>query len=336
MEPQQIQYKRQGKHTPKGNIGSWIQTKWSSVFTKGGKRPHQEGCPTSSSTTSSPTSEPKTPLQYGDEFQGDSFGIPLTGRTKTVDSMTASEFAEAVGIHVLAVNDTQDDLQCQKPSRFKVCVPPSSQARPIPSPSTASSTSSPSPTTGRMYMDFNAATCPIPLRSLGDRGNNARSFAPPALDMSMFLPPDSLAIPPSPVSARAGHSRSPSVPITPTCEAQPDDLELLTFRHTRSQSVCIPTATVDDSSLYTSTSFGQRMVQVSNKGRFTLTREQSDHYTARQGGYVRRPSAGMSRFHVVRSMDRPVKVSSQGDAESDQQTLKSNGTLKSIDSGVAL
>ncbi|KAJ3172733.1 hypothetical protein HDU88_006063 [Geranomyces variabilis] len=222
--------------------------------------------------------------------------------------------------------------------------------------STPSQPSNPSPTD--IYIIENAKTCPIPLRPL----SQTTRIVPPVLDKSFFLPPPSMPLGRalSPILSSPRHTRSPSGPATPA--TAPDDLlllgsaemlELQALKHTRSKSICVPRAGGNDDAQQqqqhqqlSSSSVGNRLVHVSNKGRFQLTREQSDYYTARRPGHVRAKSHAAtdtpspSRFHVVRSMDRPIQVSAaavalESPGSDDEQALKS-GTLKSMDSGVAL
>ncbi|KAJ3154806.1 hypothetical protein HDU89_008046 [Geranomyces variabilis] len=212
-----------------------------------------------------------------------------------------------------------------------------------------------SPSLTDIYIIENAKTCPIPLRPL----SQTTRIVPPALDKSFFLPPPSMPLGRalSPILSSPRHTRSPSGPATPA--TAPDDLlllgsdemlELQALKHTRSKSICVPRAGGNDDAQQqqqlSSSSVGNRLVHVSNKGRFQLTREQSDYYTARRPGHVRAKSHAAtdtpspSRFHVVRSMDRPIQVSAaavalESPGSDDEQALKS-GTLKSMDSGVAL
>lgn len=309
-------------------VAVWFQKKWASVFRKKSKL---------------------RDINNNNKYHPSvDFGIPLNehGRQDTAESMTAEEFAKAVGIQILVATDADDEEEHNRETLLQDAaistLPPSDPCPLIP--------------LERRYMEANSVTLPLQLRTTSGTATLLRKNAPPPLDMSLFLPPiTEKQTNPSP----SRHTRSPSVPNLPSPSTS-------SHCRARSASVCVPALSAPSSQtilearsasvsmpVSTSTHPSPRVVQVTNKGRFTLTRERSAHFTAPRKTHTRAHSAS-SRFQIVREEPDPTTTTitplspskcppivedeglSREEVTELDSSLAKTGTIKSIDSGVSV
>ncbi|KAI8824231.1 uncharacterized protein EV422DRAFT_564934 [Fimicolochytrium jonesii] len=314
------------------HIKKWLKKNWTAVRRK-----------SSESDSVDSGGKGQTTNSYGCvAIEDDAVGIPLgvSGRTKSVETMTAAEFARAVGITVLVESDSQDDddfAPYTLESPFGA-TPADTKPADASSPTQLGrSFSFPQPSA--LCSDARSHTI-TSLTTLSSRRYNI----PSVLDTSMFGPPTS-PLPSTPKHAllsaanQKRHSRSPSLPASPSLRT----LQLSSVAYEeppispRTRSKSIPSFPLPADSPTSS-----RVVQVTSKGRFTLTREQSDHFTARQNHTYpahKRHNSTTSRFRLGKLVgntweDMSVGVPSVPTTTVAFADLAKRGTVKTVDSGV--
>ncbi|KAI9004183.1 hypothetical protein BC832DRAFT_592869 [Gaertneriomyces semiglobifer] len=282
--------------------------------------------------------------------------------SSTTDTMTAEEFAKAVGMQILVTSDSEEDNEStmlsttstfgpqavvpESCSTVHGCVEAPSLIRRT---SVNSSGSVRYPSIRRNYTPLDMTLFEAPIVQ-APAPNNATGTLPPT-------PSSTLSSPLSPTSSTESQShitsplslscslptRSPTFPPTNNLSQRGNRQARLADRRV---SVCIPIALRADQGS------PRQPVEVTNKGRFTLTRERSDHFTARRPTHARTISCS-SRFQVVREepvspLDVADAVGSSDDSAAELPSRRLHavpqhgkhasisGSLTSTDSAVAL
>ncbi|KAJ3186313.1 hypothetical protein HDU85_007753 [Gaertneriomyces sp. JEL0708] len=292
-------------------FANWLQRKWISVLEGSGRSkskrevnfipPSQVDQARRTSVATSQSVKEKKPVDED--------------LSSTTDTMTAEEFAKAVGMQILVTSDSEEDNEStmlsttstfgpqagisESCSTIHGCVEAPSLIRRT---SVNSSGSVRYPSIRRNYTPLDMTLFEAPIVQV-PAPNSGTGTLPQALSSTVSSPSSltsstdsqSHISSMSPLSLSCSlPTRSPTFPPTNTLSQRGNRQARLADRRV---SVCIPIALRYDQGS------SRQPVEVTNKGRFTLTRERSDHFTARRPTHARTISCS-SRFQVVR--EEPV------------------------------
>ncbi|KAI9102042.1 hypothetical protein DFS34DRAFT_444564 [Phlyctochytrium arcticum] len=301
----------------KGTFGNWVQRKVTAVFRRSDR---QATFPRVIRHIPPFIDEEPIPIDISGHPSDSAKSIsrtPSETGSSMVDTMTAEQFAQAVGIEILVANDSEEDDNLTVTS---------SQSSPAIQDLALSHLPS------SLALERNALTMPTAgahdfILSISTTGSG-KMRGPPPLDMGMFLPPTGSANVPSPSTPDQAirpsivrHVRANSMTLRPTARpytrSSPSPIQDAssdlgcgsTYTFPRSISPSLPSdnsGTLGRPRAMTTT--GPRLVQVTNRGRFTLTREESDHYTAR-----RRLSVP-AKYHSPPHTNSPLNTKTSADA----------------------